>query len=420
MRRDMSVSKADPSYAYEIINMRLTPIDGEDTLSLVNEKGNTPILLASGNTAGDIFTFSGCQYVGHCVINQYLVLFVRRRERVEGVPGNVYNVYSTIYCIDFDTIHTINGEDHYDIQIKFDTHTYNDLGFNPEHPLETLGDYETENIIKVYFTDGIYQPRVINIKKNYAHDMSFVYGQDEPYNSDELNFVRNLKLDSSAIITIDKQESPGALFSSGTIQYCFTYYTTNAQESNIFYTSPIYYINPGSRGGAADETVGNSFKISIQNADVDFNYLRIYSIRRTSLNTTPIVKRVVDLPIVKPSGSNPVNLYFVDNNTSGEEIDPTILYYIGGEPISAGTFEAKDSTLFLGNIKLLRAIPTFKVNTNPVRSYMQAVEHTASVVSWGTTNKVILVNSNVDPSVGGFTYNYESELGKGTTGYNCL
>ena len=400
MRRDMSISKADPSYAYEIINMRLTPIDGEDTLSLVNEKGNAPIRLASGD--GDIFTFSGCQYVGHCVINQYLVLFVRRREIIEGVSSLPDNVYSTIYCIDFDTVHTINGEDYYDIKIKFDTHTYNDLGFNPEHPLETIGDYETENIIKVYFTDGIYQPRVINIKKDYAHDMSFVYGQDEPYNSDELNFVRNLKLNSNAIITIDKQESPGSLFSSGTIQYCFTYFTTNAQESNIFYTSPLYYINPGNRGGAADETVGNSFKITIQNPDNDFDYLRVYSIRRTSLNTTPIVKRVVDLPIKEDT----VNLYYVDNNTSGEEIDPTILYYIGGEPVSASTFEAKDNTLFLGNIKLLRSIPSYKVNRNFLKSFADTIPTTA----WSNTTKTISVNSNVDPSVSGFTYNYESKL----------
>ena len=45
MRRDLSISKADPNYAYEIINMRLTTNDSENLLSLVNEKGNFEISL---------------------------------------------------------------------------------------------------------------------------------------------------------------------------------------------------------------------------------------------------------------------------------------------------------------------------------------------------------------------------------------
>lgn len=392
MRRDMSSSKADPSFAYEIFNMRLTPIAGETTLSLVNEKGNSLLPLA---TSEGSFSIPNWTYVGHCVINQYLVLFVLQEAGTE-------NETEAIYRIDFGALHTIDNVDYYDIKLLFRTHNYNRLNFVPEELLETIGDYETENVIKVYFTDGHNQPRVINIMKDYYHPAP----AEHAYNSDELNFVRSLKFNET--VTITKQESAGALFSAGVIQYALTYFDKNAQETNIFYVSPLYYISSGNRGNSPEETVGNAFNISVSNLDVDFDYVRIYSIRRTSLEAQPIVKRVVDIPVVKVSNS--ASLSYTDTNTSGEAIDPTVLYYVGGDCISAKTFEAKDNTLFLGNLEMLRELPKttsgdlFKANVSPIK------DAGASSLNWGLENKEISINT-IDPSVGDATYNYESLLG---------
>lgn len=386
MRRDLSISKADPNYAYEIINMRLTTNDSENLLSLVNEKGNFEISLTEdGETP---FTFGEIKYIGHCVINQYLVLFV-----IQHIDNNVWN--SLIYSIDFNDVTTISNKEHYKIKLVFGSTQDNDLQFSEENPIETLGDYETESVIKVYFTDGVQQPRVVDIKRN--------YNKAGNYNSDELNFVRSLK--NTHTITVSKQSYPGSLFSPGVIQYCMSYYNLHGQESNIFYVSPLYYISDSDRGNAPDDTsVGSAFSIKFENLDVDYEYARIYSIRRTSINTTPIVKRVADIKI--PTEDVPI--YFIDNNSTGEEIDPSLLYYIGGEPISAGTFEAKDGTLFLGNINLKRHIITgtdnsvWTVKDNGFKN---------DTLVWTFPRKEI-VTSIDDPSIGNTTYNYEFELNK--------
>mgnify|MGYP003582646040 CR=1 FL=1 len=43
-----------------------------------------------------------------------------------------------------------------------------DFGFDVKHPIETLVSYENEAIQKVYWVDGVKQPRVINIAVNNA------------------------------------------------------------------------------------------------------------------------------------------------------------------------------------------------------------------------------------------------------------
>ena len=54
---------------------------------------------------------------------------------------------------------------------------------------------------------------------------------------------------------------------------------------------------------------------------------------------------------------------FIDNNTVGDSIDPTLLLYIGGEDITASTLSQKDSTLFLGNITLKKPVIPETVKT---------------------------------------------------------
>ncbi|TXG86669.1 MAG: hypothetical protein E6R13_00030 [Spirochaetes bacterium] len=51
------------------------------------------------------------------------------------------------------------------------------------------------------------------------------------------------------------------------------------------------------RGAAADSSVSNSFDIEISNLDYSFDYVRIYSILRTSLDATTVCKRVIDLAL---------------------------------------------------------------------------------------------------------------------------
>ena len=237
------------------------------------------------------------------------------------------NTTDKIYKISFNSGGTLVGEVLYS----------GTLGFNPSNPIEAITVFENEKIQKVYWTDGINQPRVINI------------AEDSPsWNDNSFNFVRNISYNGD--ITITKNQISFGSFAPGVIQYCFTYFDLYGTETNIFYTSPLYYVSPSTRGGNPEETVSCSFTISIPTYDSTFDYLRIYSILRTSINATPQVRKVVDISLKSALGT----IKYTDTGVDGESLDPTALLFIGGEPIFAGTMAQKDNTLFLGDITINR------------------------------------------------------------------
>ena len=210
-----------------------------------------------------------------------------------------------------------------------------DLGFHINSPLETLNFFENENIKKVYFIDNRNQPRVINIA-----DPKF-----NNWTDDQFDFKPEIKLKES--VTIKKNTLSSGIFHSGVIQYAFTYFNVYSQETNIFYISSLYYTSFKNRAGSPEEVVNCSFDISLTDLDTKFDYVRIYSIFRTSINGTPVVRKVADI-----QRSDLIN--FTDTGVIGEIIDSTHLLYVGGEEIIAETFTQKDNTLFLGNLKLKR------------------------------------------------------------------
>lgn len=313
MNKDLSDSAFNSEFAFENRNIRITTLEGNTTLSVVNEKGTLPLKLTGEGISDNIIQGN---VLGYSVINDILILFTTTSEK------------DSIYQIE------IGAEDTLSVKLLYT----GDLNFSSEHLIETLSVYENENNIKVYWVDGYNQPRVINIKDaSQLNDNSF----------DFVPVINNL---GTTKITVLKNYSSGT-FPAGTIQYCFTYYNKNRQETNIVDVSPLYYTSHMDRGENPEDTVSNSFSISVSSAE-KFQYVRIYSILRTSLNATPICKVVADLPLDGSSAS------IIDTGNIGYTIDPTELLYIGGEVISANTITQKDNTLFLGNL----FVNKFRVN----------------------------------------------------------
>lgn len=318
MQRDLSVSKFNPEYAFDAQNIRITAREHDTLLSVSNEKGNKEIPLQS--PSGDPVIIDGV-LLGQNVLNNYVTLFTK------GTNDNIYRLENKGTY--FETLLLFSGN----------------LNFNTDYPIENIGVYENDNIQKVYWIDGLNQSRVINIVA--TDDVK------AKWDDNSFNFVQDLGL--KEIVTVTRNDLASGLFSSGVIQYAFTYYNKYGQESNIFYTSPLEYISFASRGASPEEKVSNSFTITIENADTRFDYVRVYSIHRASINATPNVLNVVDIPI-NPVTIATTTLTYVDNGTTGTSVDPTELLYVGGEDVVFGTMAQKDNTLFLGNANIQRKL----------------------------------------------------------------
>lgn len=339
MNRDMSVSAFNPEFAFENVNIRLATNEGNTMMSWVNEKGtkrmtlriDTEPWLEEGQDEDARYEYSikGTP-IGTAVLNHRLVVFTTHQQ-----------VIDRIYVLEK------SSDGNYDLIGK--CLYFGSMGLDESHPIETLVSYESEDIQKVYWTDNKNQPRVINIAP--SRDLS-----SEHYDEHSFDFVPELELEEE--VTVTKIFGAGE-FPPGVIQYAFTYYNKYGQESNIFYTTPLQYISYTDRGGSPDDKVANSFRITISNVDrMSFEYLRIYSILRTSKDSVPLVKRVQD---IKVGGMDNNEVTFVDNGLQGETVDPTELLYKGGDEVRVKTMEQKDGTLFLGNIKVTRPQLNFNI-----------------------------------------------------------
>ena len=260
MQKDTSKSKLSKEFAFDAKNIRITAREDNTLLTITNEKGT--------QKNNDIIGV----YIGHCILQDTLVLFTKYTNPETGkVSDYIININPNI------TIPTTLYE--------------GDLNLSLDHPIEALGVYENEDIQKVYWVDGINQPRVINIKKSYMEGNKFK-------DASSFDFIPELALQESVSV---EAISNSSMFAPGVIQYAFSYYNKYGQESNIFNTTPLCYLAYNNRGANPEEIIRDrAFKINIDNLDTNFDYIRIYSIHRTSLNAVPTVKRIIDLPINIP------------------------------------------------------------------------------------------------------------------------
>lgn len=434
MRRDLHPISQDSKFLWDAKNIRITAREGDTLLSLTNEKGTTkhiPLMLEG--------------YCGHAIVGDWIVIFA-----VGLGKSIIYRVGLDAYRYEQGECEIIPGDVPLEVCkiIKvptIDILYIGDLGFDKAHPIQTVADYESLLIQKVYWTDGINQPRMINAaypelvlentnrlseianfdypseekdtlftdrgirqyqslwfkaltsaQRESETELEIQTGKESRYRKayydysslfkrgdSQFDFVPTLNLTES--INVERIDGTG-LFPSGVIQYCITYYDKYGQESNIAYTTGLYNITPPDRGGDPEKRVSCSFKLEISDVDTRFDYLRVYSLIRTTKDAVPTIKRVTDIPI---TGST---LKYTDDGTTGDTVDPTSLLFNGGETIQAETISAKDSILFLGGIFFER--PSVK---NAIREYNKNNKDNEFIIpKYGDTANIKVDNGKGD------------------------
>ena len=369
MNRDLSVTAFNPEFAFENRNLRLSTNEFNTLLSWVNEKGTTEMTLVKyvGPPTGYVPTTIIGSPIGTAVVNHKLIIFTTE-------PANVsHGQRDYIYSLEY----TDEGRDRAAMvcTMLFGENGVN-LNFSVEHPIETLVSYESESIQKVYWTDGINQPRVINITGTINQNAEA---------ASQFDFIPDLNLQEE--ITVEKMLGANGMFAPGVIQYAFTYYKKNGQETNIFHTTPLNYISYKDRGASPEDKVENAFKISIYHPDTNFDFLRIYSIQRTSINGTPIVKRIQDISLEGYSDTPEV----VSKNYISDTNLPAV--YVNGVSVTPSTSCQFNTsrTVFGQTVNcygfIKSASNTFKVVTPDYEATYGADSNSSSVI-WITASKI--------------------------------
>ena len=377
MRRDVADSKSGNQYVYENHNVRIDTNDGDTVYSATNERGNlykgitiTGTILGLCELIDGVVVFStGTSVIynggGSAVISNNGNINFDPRVPTEQYPGTPATIPDNPQTgqIDIggstempfpgggsigpsfpglrstgDTRGVTTGTDkityikrtgeNYSIEKQY----VGNLNFQTGGFFDSIVDYETEDITKVYWVDGVNQPRVITLQEDWSE-----------YDDTSFDFVP--EIDKFPHIYIEKQLTSGVgLFKSGIVQYFFTYSNVHGVETAVVYSSPLFYADHKKRAGAPDDFVECQFNISMSNLSEKFDKINIYRAIRTSENTEVEVVKIANIDISGDSTS------IIDNYSTGEAVAPTDLFFKGGDRFIAGTLAAKDNTLFLGNI----------------------------------------------------------------------
>ena len=315
MNRDVGISQLsekEANYAFENHNIRITAINDNTLYTITNEKG----------TKKEDITLLGT-FLGSCVLNNFIVIFTHHTRKISAGDTGIEVVEDYIYRIE-----NLNGTLNSIILYK------GDLGFNLNHPIEAIGYYESEEVQKVYWVDGLNPNRFINIADTTTR------------NTNKYQFDFQGHINSIPEINITKNYNKAGTFQAGIIQYFATYYNKYGTETCIVWQSDLQYISMSDRGAKPDETVSCAFDFTLSNLDTSYDYIRIYAAYRAGLNGTAEGRIVTELEIVNS------DLSFSDYGTNYQNYNAEDIHYLGGQNIIASTLDYKQDTLFLGNITL--------------------------------------------------------------------
>lgn len=317
MNRDLSISKAGESSAYENHNIRIIARDHDTLLSVTNERGNKQIVL--GENVGIVG-----ELVGWNVLNNQIILFT--------TDSFNKNKPDYIYRIEYD-------DELGSFRLKYGSMEgrwlYNgNLGFSLEYPIESVVYFETEDIQKIYWVDGQHVLRFMN----------FMADDAEIARWDDTYFDSNRYADFGVSVGINKDNS-GNTRANGIVQYLLTYYNKHGQETGVVWVSDLVYLSPVDRGGVADGTNSNKVTLKFSEMDKSFTHYRVYSIFRSALNGTTVAYIVAD------GEMQSAGAIVIDDGAHLVAEDVQRLLYLGSQEVKPGTLTHKDQTLFLGDLQ---------------------------------------------------------------------
>ena len=319
INQDLSTNKYPNTNIYWAENFRLVSKDGLATGALTNVAGNNKILsIGSGDE----------QVKGMCLIRDTLVIFVNS---TEGGKIFIWEHTNTDYETDSPKL----------------IYTDPDLDFSQADEIVAVGRYETENIQKVYFTDGVSFFKHLNI----VHPTLGLGGQLD-YDVDSLDLVSDIDFN-----TISLELSVGGDLKAGKIQYAYQLYSKRGSESMFSPTSQLIHLTEYTESGDTTDYKGSEVGTSINKSvivtidDIDpgdknlFTRLRLVALEYTVFNQIPNIRIVGEYNV-----ENLTSLTVVDNGSSIGELTLEEFRFIQNN-FYPKSIDIKNDYLFAANVK---------------------------------------------------------------------
>ena len=337
LQQDTTSSQYQPNFYFDGRNIRINATNSQSTNSVTNEKGNSLILtipvpiinygtkIISYDDKTLSYTNDEIDYegqsenqviIGHSNSRKYIILFTTDN-----------NGFDCIWKMNYET---------YDITLLY----LRNLNFSINNPIQTINNFENERVDKVYWVDGINQMRFINIEHSIANqDLEELIDISQ----NVIDMVGKTILEQPIITDI----TTGGTHTAGMIQYAYNLYRINSSQTKISSLSKLVSLDKNTLGGGAlNEIVSAVPIINISNIDKAYTNIKVYSIKYTSYNQTPVVSLIDDRSI--PSSGN---IEIFDDGAVISTLSLEEFIFLGSDIIIPKHINTKFNRLFFANYK---------------------------------------------------------------------
>lgn len=346
INRDLSKHLPQNTTMYDNRNFRINTEEGQSFGDIENVTGNSNMLTFNRNK----MQVEPDEYIiGHCVVRDDIVLFATNER-----PDSIYApTKSKIYLYKYDY-----SSDLYADRITLYEDSTNEL--NLKKLITTIGRYENEYIMKVYWTDNVNNMRYIN----YAPDIDPI--TQLPYagfNQSEYSRANNQDIEDFELLQEMTMTQPkfkkytsGSLI-SGIYQYGYRLYNLYGSESIFSVLSKPIPVSTTISKSDTQQIKGNDvntltgigieLEVEIINQSKKFDRIELISVHYTSENSVPTINI---LSIEKLTDDvNILNVVDTGIYKFGQITLPELLNI--RNDFTCKTIESKDDRLFIGNIK---------------------------------------------------------------------
>jgi len=312
INRDLSKNKYDNEHCYDVELLRLITDDGLSSFALVNPKGNSlSVSLDSG------WSMHGVQ--AYTTVRNYLIILA---------IGNNPGVNDRIYKYTIGSTGGLTGSYIYT----------GNLGFGSSYPiLRVISRYESDEIIKIYWTDGNSNIKFCNIEDPNISSLT----------AKDFDSIPSVTFDPIVINSI----GIGAL-KAGMVQYSYQLYNLYGAESNFIPPSSLLPLSDspttGSdilfKGNNEGESAGKSVTFTVDNVDTTFNRIRVVRIFYTNILVSP------EITVIEETTTD-TSMTFTDTGLSNLGTLTLDEFNLLKYDFTCQDLETKNNILFAANIK---------------------------------------------------------------------
>lgn len=218
--------------------------------------------------------------------------------------------------------------------------------------LSIVSNYESDQVIKIYFTDGNSAIKQLNIVED-----KYVDANTDVVDAD--GFIKNTKaldITPGAVLTPFKIAGLGVgNLPVGVVQYCYQLFNLRGSETTLSPMSPLVHLTSSTtnqnsqdyQGDYPGNSSGKSCKVEAELITKDFTKCRIISIRYTDNNSIPRIVIVDEIDIDK----NTNTISYVDSgNAFLGEITVDEFNNLVGYQFFAKTIAKLQNRLFAANV----------------------------------------------------------------------